>query len=188
MKVYVPTTVIVASVLSCISRGEALAEDCSKDDALACYTQAIVKLQAARDEFSNAIKGIDDIRKDLASAHRDIDGLRTENADLKKRLADVESRLDSIKVVVKQAYFDVPPQGQPKGEVECPDEKDLRSFAIAAGLYLNESNEANASFLRWYAWPSSATKFNYFMINGAGTGMGHPPGHFAAYVACLMMK
>ncbi|MGR9422188.1 hypothetical protein [Rhizobium leguminosarum] len=186
MKKFVVTGMFLAAIL-CTGPTNAIAEDCSKSDALACYTQALVKLQAARDEFVNATKGIDAIRKDVTALQGQIDMLKSENDKLKGRIADAEDRLNSIKVVVKQTNFDVNPEAGKGDEVACDNEKGFRSFAIASGLFLNESNEANASFHRWYTWPISPTSFKFYMINGAGAGL-HPPGHFGAYVGCLVMK
>ncbi|MGO6692498.1 hypothetical protein ACCS54_18950 [Rhizobium johnstonii] len=178
MKQFIVAGTFLATVLC--TGTNAIAEDCSKG--------ALVKLQAARDEFVNATKGIDAIRTDVTSLQGQIETLKNENDKLKGRIADAEDRLNSIKVVVKQTYFDVSPDAGKGDEVACDKEKGLRSFAIASGLFLNESNEANASFLRWYAWPTSATSFKYFMRNAAGAGIGHPAGKFAAYVGCLVMK
>ena len=187
MKTVALTATVGAAVIY-LTGLQATAEECSKSDALACYTQALVKLQTARDELVAATRGIDAISHDLKSAHTDIDDLKKANKELASRLSKAEERLDSIKVVVKHDEFDVSPQAGYGAEVSCPQEKGLRSYAIASGMFLNESNEANASFLRWYTWPASPTSFRYFMRNAAGTGMGHPPGKFSAYIGCLLTK
>jgi len=185
MKCFLVAGICLASVLW-IGDG-AIAEDCSKDDALTCYTQALVKLQAARDEFIEATKGIDAIREEVKTLRGRVESLQSEKDSLDGRIKNAEERLASIKVVVKPTYFDVSAGAGLGGDIACDEEKGLRTFAIGSGLFLNESNEANASFHRWYTWPTSPTSFKYYMINAAGAGE-HPPGHFAAYVGCLVMK
>jgi hypothetical protein len=171
------------------SQDIALADDCTKGDALACYSQALIKLQAGKDEFMNASKDIGSLKKDIDGLHSEITVLRKENADLKAALGTAVDRIDSIKITVFPKYFDVPPASASGGVVDCPDPgAGLHAAAVASGVYLNEPDERNASFVRWYTWPKSPTEFGYFMINGAGTGMGHPPGHFAAYIGCLSSK
>jgi hypothetical protein len=165
------------------------AEDCSSGDALSCYSQALVKLQSARDEFVNATKDLDALRKDIVELHKKVDGLENENKVLKAALAAAVDRLDSIKINVISKTFTVPPASPSGGVIDCPDPGNgLRTVALASGIYLNEPDERNASFVRWYTWPKSTTEFGYYMINGAGTGMGHPPGNFAAYIGCLILK
>jgi hypothetical protein len=179
----------LGTLLSSFLITPASADDCSAANALACYSQALIKLQSARDDFVNASKGIDALKQDVVGLHTALDALKKENADLKAALGAATDRIDSIKVSVTSKYFPVPPASPSGGEIECPDPGNgLHTAAIASGMYLNDSNEANASFIRWYTSPKSATKFGYFMINGAGTGMGHPPGQFAAYIACLDWK
>lgn len=189
MKPHFTISAIIATAFYFSLGNASFADDCSKTDALSCYTQALVKLQAARDEFVNASKDLDALRKDIAGLHDRVDGLENENKVLKAALVTAVDRVDSIKIQVISKTFTVPPASPHADVIDCPDPgKGLRTAALASGMYLNEPDERNASFVRWYTWPKSATEFGFFMINGAGSNMGHPPGNFAAYVACLILR
>lgn len=97
----------------------------------------------------------------------------------------IKARLDGKNVLVSTQDVIVPPSRPARGTIACAQTVGRTATAISAGMYLDEPDERNASFLRWYTWPLDTATWGYFMINAAGTGMGHPPGHFKVYIACL---
>lgn len=138
-------------------------------------------------EQSNLEAAYADLKQKVASLRSDVKNIETGKASAKE-LSDAVDWIKSIKVSIFPKYFDVPAGAPSGGSIGCPDPgSGLHATAVASGMYLNEPDERNASFLRWYTWPQSSTEFGYFMINGAGKGE-HPPGHFAAYIACLISK
>lgn len=117
--------------------------------------------------------------------------IQTSITELRNNTAAIKDKIDNLGLSVYVQKFKVNPSSQAVGDISCPNPASgLSVSAISAGVYLDEPNERNASFLRHYTYPVEGiqNKWHYSMINAAGTGMGHPPGNFAAYVVCLTTR
>jgi hypothetical protein len=72
-------------------------DDCSKDNALGCYTQALVRLQAAQDALTDA-------RKDITAMQAQIDQLKSDAQANKSSLDGLDKRIGAVQ---DEAYKNV---------------------------------------------------------------------------------